>query len=221
MHGCGSRSGRISVSRCNRRLHQLADWMAWIPDVVGEVVTTGDGFLIESLPLPVCRRVRARRWRTVRGRACCGYCAAKRETFVGWRVHLVCRPDGVPVRVQMLPAGMHDLTTPPPPRARGGLGGGAYGLPAGARLLGDKAYNSAADEASILAETGVRLVPVRRATMRPHAWFRCAGRPCVRTPGVWTTSNCVRIVIRLRRSTVNWRRWALSGFTHVPMPGLN
>ena len=33
------------------------------------------------------------------------------------------------------------------------------------------AYNSAADEASILAETGVRLVPVRRANMRPHAWF--------------------------------------------------
>ena len=30
---------------------------------------------------------------------------------------------------------------------------------------------SAADEASILAETGVRLVPVRRANMRPHAWF--------------------------------------------------
>jgi hypothetical protein len=36
--------------------------------------------------------------------------------------------------------------------------------------LGDTASNSAADAASILAETGVRLVPVRRATMRPHAW---------------------------------------------------
>jgi hypothetical protein len=72
MHGCGSRSGRISVSRFHRRLHQRADGMAWIPDVVGEVVTTGDGFLIDSLPLPVCRRVRARRCRKVRGRACCG-----------------------------------------------------------------------------------------------------------------------------------------------------
>jgi len=77
-------------------------------------------------------------------------------------VHLVCRPDGVPVRVQMLPAGVHDLTP---------VHELAYGLPAGARLLGDKAYNSAADAASILAETGVRLVPVRRANMRPHAWF--------------------------------------------------
>jgi transposase, IS4 family len=47
---------------------------------------------------------------------------------------------------------------------------GASGLPAGARRLGDTASKSAADEASILAETGVRLVPVRRANMRPHAW---------------------------------------------------
>ena len=85
-------------------------------------------------------------------------------------MHLVCRPDGVPVRVQMLPAGVHDLTTPPEPPAHGGDWGGASGLPAGARLLGDTASKSAADEASILAETGVRLVPVRRANMRPHAW---------------------------------------------------
>jgi histidyl-tRNA synthetase len=57
--------------------------------------------------------------------------------------------------------GMHDLTPVHEP---------AYGLPAGARRLGDNADNSAADAASIPAETGVRLVPVRRATMRPHAW---------------------------------------------------
>jgi hypothetical protein len=41
MHGCGYLSGRISVSRFNRRLHQLADWMAWIPDVLGGGVHHG------------------------------------------------------------------------------------------------------------------------------------------------------------------------------------
>jgi len=113
-------------------------------------------FILESLPLPVCRRVRARRCRKALGREFCGYCAAKREKFFGWRLHLVCRPDGVPVRFQMLPAGVHDL---------------ASGLPAGARLLGDKADTSAADETSILAETGVPLVVRTGANMRPHAWF--------------------------------------------------
>ncbi len=61
MHGCGYLSGRISVSRFNRRLHQLADWMTWIPEVLGEMFTTGDVFIIDSLPLPTCRRARARR----------------------------------------------------------------------------------------------------------------------------------------------------------------
>ena len=36
MRALGYLSGRISVSRFNRRLHQLADWMVWIPDVLGE-----------------------------------------------------------------------------------------------------------------------------------------------------------------------------------------
>ena len=72
MHGYGYLSKRISVSRFNRRLHQLADWMVWIPDVLGEVFTTGDVFIIDSLPLPVCHRVRARRCRKVRGREFCG-----------------------------------------------------------------------------------------------------------------------------------------------------
>jgi len=61
----------------------------------------------------------------------------------------------------MRPAGVHDLTPVHEP---------AYVLPAGARRLGDNADNSAADATGIPAETRVRLVPVRRATMCPHAW---------------------------------------------------
>ena len=162
MNGMGYLSGRLSVSRFNRRLHALADWLAFIPTALGELFTQGEVFVIDSLPLPVCRRVRASRCRNVRGRIYCGYCAAKRETFFGWRLHLVCRPDGVPVRFQMLPTSLHDLAP---------VHELAYDLPVGARLLGDKSYNSAADEASILAASGVRLVPIRRGNMRPHAWF--------------------------------------------------
>jgi len=67
-------------------------------------------FVIDSLPLPVCRRVRAWRCRKVRGRAYCGYCAAKKEKFFGWRLHLVCTTEGVPVACALLPARQHDLT---------------------------------------------------------------------------------------------------------------
>ena len=155
-------SGPLSTSRFNRRLHALADWLAFISELLGEVLTTGEVFVIDSLPLPVCKRARARRCRKVRGRLYCGYCAAKDEKFFGWRLHLICTPTGVPVRFRMLPGSLHDLTP---------IHELTAALPAGARLFGDKGYNSAADEASILAETGVRLIPVRRKNMQPHGWF--------------------------------------------------
>ena len=44
-------------------------------------------------------------------------------------------------------------------------------MPAGARVFVTKGSNSATDEASILKATKVRLVPIRRANMKPHAWF--------------------------------------------------
>ncbi len=46
----------------------------------------------------------------------------------------------------------------------------AYRLPVRARLLGAATDNSAADETSIVAETGVRLIPMSRTKMRLHAW---------------------------------------------------
>ncbi len=64
------------------------------------------------------------------------------------------------MRILMQPAGVHDLHLDCPP----GRGGWAE-----RRII--IRCNGAADEASILAETGVRLIPVRRATMRPHAWW--------------------------------------------------
>jgi hypothetical protein len=162
MQGMRYLSGTISVSRFNRRVHALAEWVGFIAQTLGELFQDGDVFVIDSIPVPVCRRVRARRCRKVRGREYCGYCAAKKEKFFGWRLHLICTPHGVPVAFQLIPGGFHDLTP---------IHELAVGLPAESRLFGDKAYNAAADEATIREETGVRLIPVRKANMAPHAWF--------------------------------------------------
>jgi hypothetical protein len=86
----------------------------------------------------------------------------QKEKFFGWRLHLVCTPEGVPVRVSLLPGSLHDLTP---------IHELTVELLAGARVFGDKGSNSATDEASILKATKVRLLPVHRASMKPHAWF--------------------------------------------------
>ena len=128
---------------------------------MGELFSQGEAFIIDSLPLPVCKRVRAGRCQKVRGRDYCGYCAAKKEKFFGWRLHLVCTPNGIPVSFEVLPAAYHDLT---PVHELTVL------LSPGASVFGDKGYISEPDAASILAETGVRLVSARRKNMTPNSW---------------------------------------------------
>lgn len=154
-------SGALSASRFNRRLHALAAWFRLILDTLGELFAQGEVFLLDSMPVPTCRRARARRSRKLRGKAFCGYCAAKREQFFGWRLHLICTTAGVPVAFDLVPGGLHDLTP---------IHELTYGLPEDATVYADKAYNAADDEATILADTGVRLVPIRKANMRPNDW---------------------------------------------------
>ena len=154
-------SGPLSTSRCNRRLHALRDWLGLALETLGALHATGEAFLIDSMPVPGCKRARARRCQKVRGQAFCGYCAAKREQFFGWRLHLICTTAGVPVAFDLLPGGLHDLTP---------IHELAYGLPVEATVYGDKGYNAAADEATILADSGVRLVPIRKANMAPNDW---------------------------------------------------
>jgi hypothetical protein len=151
----------LSVSRFNRRLHQLSDWLYGIVTVVGEVFAQGEVFIIDSMPLPVCKRARARRCKKVRGRAFCGYCAAKKEKFFGWRLHLICTAEGIPVAFDLLPAAEHDLTA---------IHELTNGLPTGATVFGDKAFISEPDAISLLENLGVRLVSVRRNNMAPNTW---------------------------------------------------
>ena len=157
----GYLSGALSVSRFNRRPHRLRPWLLLALETLGVICAVGEAFLIDSMPVPACRRARARRCRKLRGQEFCGYCAAKREKFFGWRLHLVCTTAGVPVAFELVPGGLHDLTP---------VHELTYGLPADAAVYADKAYNAADDEASIVDDTGVRLVPSGKANMRPNDW---------------------------------------------------
>ncbi len=153
------RSRCLSMSRFNRQLHRYSDFLGFCLQALMEVAREGEAFMLESMPTPVCKRKRARRCRKVRGRGYCGYCAAQGEKFFGWRLPLLCTPAGIPVSFTLLPAAFHDWTP-------------LYELtvewPTGAVLYGDKADKSGPDEAWFAAE-GIRLIPVRKKNMRPHA----------------------------------------------------
>jgi len=94
----------FSVSRFNRRLHALSEWLWQIAELSGDVLAQGKVYIVDTLLIPVCKRVRAKRCRKVQGKAFAGYCAAKQEHYFGWQLHLVCDAAGVPVAFELLPA---------------------------------------------------------------------------------------------------------------------
>jgi len=151
----------ISISRFNRRLHQLRDWLYDITHLLADLFTKGEIFVIDSMPLPVCKRARARRCRKVRGKVYCGYCSAKKEKFFGWRLHLICDPNGIPITFDLLPASLHDLTPIHELTAH---------LPTGSSVFGDKAYISAKDAQTIFEDVGIRIVAIPRKNMPRNSW---------------------------------------------------
>lgn len=152
---------RLSISRFNRQLHRYRSLLELCLETLLSLAQAGEAFIIDSMPLPVCKRKRGRRCRKVRGRPFYGYCAAKKEKFFGWRLHLICTPDGLPANFTMLPGAWHDLTP---------IYELSYDLPEQASLFGDKAYNDATAE-QILADDDLSLIPIRRKNMKnQHGW---------------------------------------------------
>ena len=147
----------LSVSRYNRRLHALAVWLESVLAILTQVFTRQAIFIIDSLPVPVCKRVRARRCRKVKGKPFCGYCAAKKEKFFGWRLHLICDTQGVPVSYSLVEASYHDLTP---------LHELSYALPPETLLYGDKGYLSSEDQASLQEACKIVLVTPKRKNMK-------------------------------------------------------
>jgi hypothetical protein len=152
--------GALSVSRFNRRLHALRDWVWRVAEVVGELLAEGTVFIVDTMPVPICKRVRAKRCRKVQGSVYEGYCAAKHEYFFGWQLHLVCDAYGVPVAFELLPAAWDELVP---------LQDLLAALPEGSQVVADKGYVSQKDELLAFLSGGVRLIPKYRRNMRGNS----------------------------------------------------
>lgn len=151
---------RLSVSRFNRRLHALQEVLWQLMQVLSDVFAAGPIYIIDTMPLPVCKRVRAQRCKKVQGKAFWGYCAAKAEFFFGWQLHLVCDAQGIPVTFDILPASCDELTIVQNLLAE---------LPPGSAVVADKGYVSDKDQQLSYIHGAVRLVPKQRRNMRGNS----------------------------------------------------
>ena len=163
----------LSTSRFSRRLHSLAaeGWLEYVLEMLGQLYSGGEAYVIDSVPVPVCKRVRAYRCRKIPGthrhaRHFFGRCHSKGWRFYGWRLHLICTPQGVPIRFEMLPASWHDLTP---------IYELTFGLPKGASVYADKGYISALVKRTLRPTArrtdGVQLVAKAKRSMKRDNTF--------------------------------------------------
>lgn len=148
----------LSISRFNRRVHQLLGWLQRLTRQVRRGLIISPLCVIDALPLPVCKRVRQHRCAKVRGEAFIGRIGAKREWFFGYRLHWCCDVTGVPLAFTLRPARRHE--------------GSAVNrllsqLPAGVTVVGDGAYVSRR-RALFWLPRGIRLVAKRYGRMSPN-----------------------------------------------------
>lgn len=152
--------GVFSMSRFNRRLHALLDSFWQVCQLLGELFNNHRLFIIDTLPIPACKRARRNRCRKVRGADYEGYCAAKKEYFFGWHLHLVCDAHGIPIAFELLPAHWDELVPVQHLLAE---------LPEGAVVVADKGYISYKDEIMAYLNGGIRLIPKYRKNMRGNS----------------------------------------------------
>lgn len=146
-------------SRFNRRRRNLMGAINRIRQIVLSLLDVAQEAYgaIDSLPLPVVAfhlaPQRTRDWDAAG--ATFGYCASKKQTFFGYRLHLVVTLGGVILDFELTAANAdeRDVAADLLP---------AYG---GRTFLGDKGYVSA-PLAAELASCGVRLIALRRANQR-------------------------------------------------------
>jgi len=104
----------IERSVYNRRKRALFNQIETIRKIlVKDFNEFEDTFIIDSMPLEICKNSRANRSKICRdieyAQPSKGYCAAQKSYYFGYKLHGVCSVSGVFQSVDITPASVHDI----------------------------------------------------------------------------------------------------------------
>lgn len=147
----------FSKSRFNRRLHAVPEtlWQTVLAVLSGvhQRANAENIFVVDTCPVPVCHNIRIRRCRLYRGKQWRGYCASKKQYFLGLKLCLIVTQVGKPVEVRLAAGSTADI---------GLLRRMELDLPEGATLFADSGFLDALLEQLLQQECGLSLVAGRR-----------------------------------------------------------
>lgn len=113
--------------------------------------------IIDSIPIPVCKFGRARFHKTFKGYgAAYGKCPSPKETYLGYKLHLLTTLDGLVTDLVITPANIDD-------RAAVWELADSY---SNITVLGDKGYTKAELCADLKNEKGIGLLPVQKSNSK-------------------------------------------------------
>jgi IS5 family transposase len=133
--------------------------MDYLPALLSDMCSASSISIIDSMPIPVCRRARAKRCTKVCGAQYDGTCHTKNERYFGWKLHLICDRAGIPTRFALRPALQHDTTA---------VDDLACTLPFGSVLIGDRGYVSEPLRHHLDARSSVTMIAIHRTNMKPN-----------------------------------------------------
>ncbi len=177
----------LSPSRFNRRLHRVKEFFLTLVAFLGEHwkdLNSSSVYIIDSFPIASCDNIRISRSRRYRGEAYRGYIASKKRYFYGLRLHVVVTATGEPVELFLIPGAASDT---------GALHWYQFDLPAGSKIIGDKAFNDYGIEDD-LASINIELAPLRkknskRAIPAWETYLRELQRKYIETAGSMITER--------------------------------
>ena len=147
----------LSKSQLNRRLHRIEKdvWDAVLKRLSLEFGkhNVENEFIVDSFPVPACKLARQNRNKICQGKKYIGYCAAKKEFFLGLKLHMICDVNGNPIQFLLLPASESDIAS---------FRKFDLDLPKNSSMYGDKAYNDYKYEDRLIQEKQIHLMPIRK-----------------------------------------------------------
>lgn len=107
-------ASKIERSVYNRRRRRLFDTIELIRVQLSNFFNEfEDCFIIDSMPLEVCKLSRSGRSRICKEQTYCtpdkGYCATQSTSYYGYKLHAVCSVKGVFKSLDISPASVHDI----------------------------------------------------------------------------------------------------------------
>ena len=154
------------LHRCNfnRRRKKLNGYIALVASGLAHRINPKESqYIIDSIPLPVCRNVRIPRARVCRDDSqvlpARGYHASHKLHYYGFKMQLIITRQGIPLSVGLTAANVHDVNYL-----------GMLNVPElhDCELIADKGYLSLPYQTSLFEQDRIRLITPLRSNMNAH-----------------------------------------------------